>query len=713
MCDDAAGPMTNPRTLPGSVVWMNKTYTSVLSDPARLRAIAEAVRPRAYPAPPYTHITRVVCETLTVPIALVSLVDDRRQFFPGSTGLPADVEQCGQTPLSHSFCQHVVAGGCTLRVTDSRVNAQVRDNLAVRDLGVIGYLGVPLKTSTGHILGSLCAITHEPREWTDRDEEILENLAVAVVSDLELRGELAYREAQSRLKDPSIAAEGLPARSFDILDSINDGVIAIDRAWRITFLNRRAVRLLHTPRRRAIGAPLWELFPAIAGGEIESALRDAAASGRPTRTEALVPELSRWFELRTVPMRHGMSVYFDDVTERRNARAALELREEQLRQSQKMEAIGALAGGIAHDFNNMLTVVRANCEVLVDRLEPHSDGRLELLEIKSAAVRATALTQQLLAFSRKQVVQPRVLDVNATLQALAPMLRRLIPANVRVDALCAPRALHVLADPTQLEQVMMNLVLNARDAMPNGGTIAVECSAVTLKATMQTPLGELAKGRWVRIAVSDSGTGIQSEVMPHIFEPFFTTKPLGAGTGLGLATVFGIVQQLGGGVTVESAPGRGTAFHVYLPASEVTTVVDEAEPTMVESRGAECILIAEDEPAVRHVVERVLTAHGYRLLVARDGREALDLMQEHGASVDLVLSDVMMPGVGGVILAERLRDEHPDVPVMLMSGYGETDSVQNQLGQHGVAFLQKPFNAALLTAAVRAVLDARPVALTD
>lgn len=300
---------------------------------------------------PYSHITRVVCETLGVSISLVSLVDDHRQLVPGSTGLPADVEQRGEILLTHSFCQHVVAGQTVLRVEDARLHPLVRDNLAIRDLRVIGYVGVPLRTSTGHILGSLCAITHEPRVWTARDETLLQNLAVAVVSDLELRGELAYREGQLRLNDPSITAEGLPARSLDILDSISDGVIAIDRAWRITFLNRRAVRMLRTPRRRAIGAQLWELFPTIADSDIERALRDAAASGRPTRTEAMVPELSRWFELRTVPMRHGMSVYFEDATKRRNARAALELREEQLRQAQK----------IAHDFNNMLTVVRANC----------------------------------------------------------------------------------------------------------------------------------------------------------------------------------------------------------------------------------------------------------------------------------------------------------------------------------------------------------------
>jgi len=691
---------------------MSQVYPAVLADPARLRALEAAVRPRAFPATPYTHITRVVTAVLGVPRSMVSLVDDRRQFFPGATGLTGALVDCAETPLSHSFCRHVVQLAESLRVDDARRHPLVFDNPAINELDVIGYLGVPLCTSDGHTLGSLCAITNEPREWTDAEEQLLRDLAVSVVSDLELRGELAYREDHARARDPSLDAEGLPARSFDILDSINDGVIALDRAWRITFLNRRAVRLLRVPRRRAVGATLWDQFPLLTDTAIERTLRVAAQSRRSMRIECYVEQLGRWFELRTVPMRHGLSVYFCDVTENRTARAALAQREEQLRQAQKMEAIGALAGGIAHDFNNMLTVVRANCEVLLDATISDDDARVELIEIKAAAVRASALTQQLLAFSRKQVVQPRVLDVRASMQALTPMLRRLIPANVRIDTPKGSGETRVLADPTQVEQVFMNLVLNARDAMPEGGVITVACEIVSLVEPIPTPHGPLAAGRWVQVSVRDTGGGIRADVLPRIFEPFFTTKPLGAGTGLGLATVFGIVQQWGGGVTVESEDDVGTAFHVYLPASDAPPESSDAESVPVSSRGAECILVSEDEAAVRHVVRRVLVANGYRLLIAKDGLEALELMATHGTDVDLVLSDVMMPGVGGVVLAERLRELYPRVPVMLMSGYGETDAVQQQLAQHGVAFLQKPFNAALLTRAVRHALDARAIVLT-
>ncbi len=684
---------------------MSSSHLATLNDPTRLRVLAEAARARAFPEAPYAHITRIVADVLSVPVALVSLVDDERQHFVGATGLPASLLACPETPVAQSICQHVVASGQVLRITDTREHALVCEYPLVRELGVIGYLGVPLTTSSGHTLGSLCAITHEPREWTANDELLLRRLAIAVSSDLELRSELSYREDRSQ--DPSVAAEGLPAHSYDILESMNEGVVAIDRSWRITFVNRRAVRLLRVPRRRMLGFNLWTLFPTLRATEIERVLMETAEHRRPVRAEMFVPEIGRWLELRTVPMRHGLSVYVDDVTQRRQSRTALAVRERQLQQAQKMEAIGGLAGGVAHDFNNMLTVVRANCELLLDTLPDTAHGHDELHEIRDAAQRASALTQQLLAFSRKQVVQPRVMAIRSSLDAVLPMLQRLMPASHSLSATCDEQPMRVHADPSQMEQVFMNLLLNARDAMPEGGVIRVSCRRLYLTSATATPLGLLPPGHWICVSVSDTGRGISRDVMPRIFEPFFTTKPLGEGTGLGLSTVFGIVQQHGGGVTVESPDSGGTTFHVYLPQCDAPPESESATPPSPEMRGAECILVAEDEPAVRNVVERVLRSKGYRLLVAQDGKEALALMATHGHEVDIVLSDVMMPTVSGVVLAQRLRASHPEVPVILMSGYGETDSVQQQLGEFGVAFLQKPFNAAGLSAAVRARLDSR------
>jgi len=687
---------------------MAPIFPSALASRARLRAIEEAVRPRAFPATPFDHVTRVITTVLQVPTALVSLVDASRQFFVGAHGLSPELAECRETPLSQSVCQYVVTGGEALRIVDAREHPLVRANGAVTELGFVGYLGVPLCTSDGVVLGSLCALTTAPREWTEQDEALLRDLAVAVVSDLELRAELSHRDDRSRAAvDVEERAEGLAERSVEILDSINDGVIALDREWRVTFLNRRATRLLRTPRRQAHGELLSTLFPTLHDTNVEQLLLEAVRSGGPMRSVMYWGDSERWFDVRAVPMRHGMTVYFDDVTERRQAREHQAQREEQLRQLEKMDAVTALAGGIAHDFNNMLTVVRANCELLLDAASATDHSTVELREIRSAAVRGSTLTQQLLAFSRKQVVQPRVLDLRAAVQSVVPLLRRLVAAPVRIEAELADAPLHIYADPTQLEQVLTNLALNARDAMPDGGTVRVRTSSIRIEHTTPTAMGNLTPGDWVRVSVQDSGEGIDAEVLPRIFEPFFTTKPMGAGAGLGLATVFAIVQQLGGVVTVTSAVGEGTDFHLFLPLVAVPDRVEDAPADAERVHDDDCILVVEDEVAVRRVVERLLRANGYRLLLAQNGDDALEVMRRRGHEVSLVLSDVMMPKMGGVSLVAALREHYPSVPVMLMSGFGESDMVQQQLARHDVTFVQKPFNARELLAQVRAAIGGR------
>ncbi|WP_309671457.1 ATP-binding protein [Gemmatimonas sp.] len=558
----------------------------VLHDPARLRLLRDASRPRSFPESAYDSLTRVAAQALDVPVVLVSLVDDRGQFFQGATGLLGEIAVCRATPLSHSFCKHVVMTGAVLSIEDARAHPLVCTNPIIDEMGVVGYLGFPLTTSDGHTLGSLCAITMSPRVWTPQDETTLRDLAQMVISDLELRAELSYREDAAKATDPSVLAEGLPARGVDILDHMLEGAVALDRQWRITLANLAAARLTRLSRSVAVGQDVWTLLPMLIGTPIEQLLREAAASRRPLETEAYLPEQARWFEIRAVPARHGLAVYFADTTERRRAIESLALREDQLRQAQKMEAIGTLAGGVAHDFNNLLTVMRANCELLMDDLTPTSPTYDELSDIRTAVARAASLTQQLLAFGRKQAIRPRHVDIATTVESLTPMLRRLIPANIAIDTRYEPALPTVFIDPGQVEQVAINLIVNARDAMVDGGTIGVECAVLELSEPLATASVTVPEGRWVQLTVRDSGTGIPPEQIPRIFDPFFTTKDVGKGTGLGLSTVFGIVHKAGGMITVDSRVGAGTRVRVFFPAStEEPVAAMSPAPTTAATSG--------------------------------------------------------------------------------------------------------------------------------
>jgi two-component system cell cycle sensor histidine kinase/response regulator CckA len=389
----------------------------------------------------------------------------------------------------------------------------------------------------------------------------------------------------------------------------------------------------------------------------------------------------------------------EDVTQQRSL-------ENQFRQAQRMEAVGRLAGGVAHDFNNVLTAITGYSDLLLEDLGPEDPKRSDVQEIRVAAQRAAALTRQLLAFSRKQVFQSRVLDLNTTVQTLDKMLRRLIGEDVKLECALAGGLGAVRADPAQMEQVILNLAVNARDAMPSGGRLTIETANVDLDETYAREHAGAVPGAYAMLAVSDTGIGMDAETRLHIFEPFFTTKEQGKGTGLGLSTVYGIVKQSGGYVWVYSEPGRGSTFKIYLPRVDEPVEAAELTPAAQPAvGGGETVLLAEDDASVRNIVAEVLTEKGYRVLRAPDGQAALEMARAHQGDLQLLVTDLVMPGMTGRELAEALAAVRPSVRVLYMSGYTDDAVVRHGVLAEGMPYLQKPFAPDALAHKVREVLD--------
>lgn len=397
--------------------------------------------------------------------------------------------------------------------------------------------------------------------------------------------------------------------------------------------------------------------------------------------------------------------------EKTDALEALRSTERQLIQSQKLEAVGRLAGGISHDFNNLLTVILGYSDITLRQLGHEHPLRRNLEEIVRASERAAALTRQLLAFSRKQVMQPKVFGVNSVVIELEKMLRRMIGEDIELRVSLHPDLGNIKADPVQLEQVIMNLVVNARDAMPKGGKLTIETSNVYLDHTYATEHVSVEAGNYVMLAISDTGCGMDKETRQRIFEPFFTTKAQGKGTGLGLSTVYGIVKQSGGNIWVYSEEDRGTTFKIYFP--QVTEEAEEyrrATPKIEAPRGSETILLVEDADWVRKLARQVLERAGYRVVEASGADEAIRIIQtsRNGASIDLVLTDVIMPGMSGNDMSKQLLSMRPGLPVLYMSGYTDDTIVQHGVLEPGINFIQKPFSPDALALKVREVLDAKP-----
>ena len=603
-------------------------------------------------------------------------------------------------PLRKGLTEYVLHSGEPLLVPDEEFPAMI----ATGDVESVGspsvdWLGVPLK-SRGRTFGVLVVQSYDPRfRYGPTDRDVLTFVSQQIAVAIERKGALeALRESEERYRllfERNMAGVYRVALDGRILEC-NDALAHIYGYSSREELAGRNIAELHpdAEMRREFRESLFQ-FRTLANLEMRGQRKDGSPVWTLENAALLADERAGDVVIE------GMVT---DVTDRR-------ILEEQLRQSQKMEAIGQLAGGIAHDFNNLLTTVLGYSNMALNRLSPHEPIREEIEEIQRAGERAANLTRQLLAFSRKQLFEPRVLDVNVRIVESTRMLSRLIGERIRLVTELEPSLGSVRADPGQIEQVLVNLVVNARDAMPDGGTLTIRTQNAEVDPLSSRRHFGAPAGSYVVLSVADTGVGIDAETQKRIFEPFFTTKEKPLGTGLGLATVYGIVRQSGGQVYVESAPGAGSTFRVYLPSVDeaVSTEENRLEPPG-PARGSETILLVEDEGPVRELTRRCLEQRGYAVIPAASAEEALDLLAGHGGSLDLLLTDVVMPGASGPDLARRLTRERPDLQVLFVSGYPDASPDSARLLEPGVPFLQKPFTADTLARKVRDVLDARAAA---
>jgi PAS domain S-box-containing protein len=920
---------------------------SLLLRPDRLAALRQTALLDTPPEEGFDRLTRMAARLLGAPTSLISLVTDERQFFKSTTGLPEPWATRRTAPLSFSFCSTVAGTGEPLVVEDARRHPLLRHSQALRELGWVAYAGVPLIGREGHVLGSFCVVDRTPRLWSERDIALLQDLAASVITEIELRREIAQRlsaEVGHRNNEEELytsfehAGIGMALLSLDgrwvrvnralsdLLGTPADDLVGFPQETRThpddLAADQEAVRLLlagecrtYTMEKRYLkpsGEEIWglvsvslvtgtggqpsHLIAAVqditerkqaeadlrsrgegyrlvvqasgrairtwdlasdrlgwdrgvappldyAWGDLEetpdwwyqrihgqdrervvesldSSIRNGASTwsevyrfrkadgtyatvedrasiirneaGRPERVVAAMVDVSqpgvsdrlsqvlnalpygvwlldqdgrivfantasellwgyvpdnleqlgerpvRWtngqpvqpaelgaaralrgeasmgeemlidtpagvqrtLRVTALPLSTatgdvtGAVMLAEDVTEAKNREVAEQQRAEQVQQSQRLEAVGRLAGGIAHDFNNLLTGILSYSDLILQELRPSDPVRNDVEQIRDAGHRAAGLTRQLLAFSRRQLLRPQVVSLNLTIAELEPMLLRLLGTEVTLQTELEPELGNILIDPSQVEQALVNLVLNARDAMPAGGSLRLSTSNV-----------ELDGAPYVRLAVVDTGVGMEPATRAKIFEPFFTTKQGGGSRGLGLSTVYGIVEQSGGRITVESAPGQGTTFTLDFPRYGGPEAAIGTEPQRMPEVGTETLLLVEDEAAVRASVRRLLEWHGYRVLEARTGADALRIYDAYEGEIDLVLTDILMPEMGGYELVELLRARRPDLRVVFMSGYAERALTTNGAIPSGTGYLEKPFTVETLMRRIREVLD--------
>ncbi|MBK9516154.1 MAG: PAS domain-containing protein [Anaeromyxobacter sp.] len=501
-----------------------------------------------------------------------------------------------------------------------------------------------------------------------------------------------------------------------ITDAIPDPVFLKGRDGRWLFANPATLQVMGKAPGQVLGRTDLEIYgdQAVAATLMETDQRIMASGVAEVLEERILgPQGYRTFLSSKAPYRDaegrvaGLIGNARDITDRKRAEQDLLAAEERVQQAQKLESVGRLAGGVAHDFNNLLTVILGASSVLQEDLEAGRPASLEdVSQIAAAGGRARELTGQLLAFARRQVTAPVPLDLNEVVRSSERLLRRVLGEDVALSVDLEPRPWTVVCDPGQLEQVILNLVVNARDAMPRGGRLALRTRNHVVDEAEAARDVKARAGEWVRLTVEDSGTGLSPEALAHLFEPFFTTKPKGSGTGLGLATVYGIVTQAGGFVWARSRPGQGASFEVNLPRRLAAAVTPRPVVPERVAGGTETVLAVEDDPLVREITARALRSGGYRVLVAAGGVEALEVAARHQGPLQLLVTDVVMPGMDGLALADELRRRRQGLRVLFVSGYSQDVISHHGVLDPGVELLAKPFTSGALLARVRAVLDA-------
>jgi len=695
---------TSPVMLDGKTIGAYACYRDITEQKRteELNAALYAIAARSQSAEDlqqfYAAIHNIVGQLMYARNLYIALYDSQSQLL----SFPYFVDEMDATPapkrLGRGLTEYVMRSGQPLLATPAVFEELVRTG-EVELIGApsLDWLGVPLK-SGATTLGALVVQSYSQNvRFGERDRGILKFVSQQLAAAIEhKRYEEALRRSEARYRSLILSAIfgiyrcTLDGRFLDVnpalinmlgYESVED-VLALD-ARREVFLNPQEVDRLTEEYRRAgslNGAEVqWKHSD---GHPITVRLSGRAASGTEEEEEVL-------------------ELIAEDITEKRQL-------EEQFRQAQKMEAVGRLAGGVAHDFNNLIMVINGYTEVLLEQLEAGSNMHQNVQNIQQAADRAATLTRQLLAFSRKQLLELKVVDVNAVIADMDRLLRPLIGENIELVTRLSADAGHTRADTGQLEQVLMNLVVNAKDSMAERGKITIQSSNVDVRPNM----GEhrfIQPGSYSVISVSDTGHGMDQETMSRIFEPFFTTKEEGKGTGLGLSTVYGIVKQSNGYVFADSQVGLGTTFYVYLPS--VQDALEASDPNMTtepEKGGCETVLLVEDEESVRELVRVTLSSRGYKVLEAEDGESGLRLAADTQGQIDILVTDVMMPGIGGRELATKLSAIRPGICVLFLSGYTEDVVVTPGALGPGTAFLQKPFTLQHLAKKVREVLRSKP-----